>query len=82
MKNSVRIANKVLNREAVPFTMQIEKPVNVIKQHGFHLGTDLKIAERFVIEQLKNGAVSVLLMQGNRKFKMYDYRDLPEYNAN
>lgn len=28
------------------YTMHIEKPAGVVKQHGFHFGTDRVIADR------------------------------------
>lgn len=64
--------------ETPTFNMVIEKPVGVLKPRGFHLGTDLAIAESFVFEQLRNGAVSVALRLGNSKPSIYDFRDLPE----
>lgn len=57
------------------YQMHIERDGEV-KPHGFHLGTDLQIAEQFVFEQLESGAESVALRFGRKLVKIYDYRDL------
>jgi hypothetical protein len=58
------------------YEMHIERHGKV-KPHGFHLGTDIKIAESFVFEQLEAGADSIALRLGGKLVKIYDYRDLP-----
>lgn len=60
--------------------MFIEKDGD-IKPHGFHLGTDFNVAEPFVFEQLENGATSVALRLGKQLIKIYDWRDLYEYEV-
>ena len=62
------------------FTMSVET-IDGVKPHGFHLGTDKAIAESFVFERLKAGAMSVALYFGGKAVKIYDYRDL-EREAN
>ena len=57
------------------YQMHIERDGKVTP-HGFHLGTDLKIAESFVFEQLESGAQSVALRLGGKLIKIYDYRDI------
>lgn len=57
------------------YQMHIERNGDV-KPHGFSLGTDRKIAESFVFEQLESGADSVALRLGTKLVKIYDYRDL------
>ena len=57
------------------YQMFIEKN-GTVRPHGFHLGTDLTVAESFVAEQLKNGANSVALRLGRKLVKIYDYRDI------
>lgn len=60
------------------FTMTIETREGV-KPHGFHLGTQLPIAESFALEALRReGVRTVALYQGRNLHKIYDYRDLPE----
>ena len=59
------------------YQMHIERNGEV-KPHGFHLGTDRKIAEQFILEQLQNGADSVALRLGRKLIKIYDYRDLED----
>jgi len=61
-----------------PFTMDIEHADGTIKQHGFHLGTDLKVAEFFVKERLQHEAVSVALRRNKKLVRIYDYRDLDD----
>lgn len=64
------------------YTMHIEKPAGVVKQHGFHLGTDLRIAESFVIEKLKNdpAILSIALRTDGKLHGIYDFRDLKDEN--
>lgn len=61
-----------------PYTMHIEKVNNNKQNHPYHLGTDLKIAESFVFEKLRQpGTVSVALRGEKGKLvKIYDWRDL------
>lgn len=59
------------------YTMNIEKDGEV-KRHPFHLGTDLKVAESFVFDHLRNGAQSVKLFNDDKSIKIYDFNDLPE----
>lgn len=59
------------------YQMFVEKD-GEISPHKFHLGTDFKVAEPFVFEQLENGADSVALRLGRQLIKIYDYRDLLE----
>ncbi|MCP4258023.1 MAG: hypothetical protein GY774_10920 [Planctomycetes bacterium] len=64
-----------------PYTMNIEDFDGNVKQHGFHLGTDIKIAESFVFEALRNDykpARSVALRQAGKLVKIYDHRDLTD----
>lgn len=58
------------------FCMYVETATGV-KQHGYHLGTDLRTAESFVFESLrKPGVLSVRLDQGRKTVRLYDDRDL------
>jgi hypothetical protein len=64
------------------FTMTVETASGVTP-HGFHLGTDLNVAEGFVFEQLRRpGTISVALYKGGhvgkRPIRIFDYRDLGE----
>ena len=64
-----------------PYTMDIERVDGTVEQHGFHLGTDLKVAESFVIEALQNEfipAASVALRKAGKLVRIYDYRDLED----
>jgi hypothetical protein len=60
------------------YTMHIEKPAGVVKQHGFHLGTDKAVAESFVVERLKAdaGVLSIALRNDGKLVKIYDFRDV------
>lgn len=59
------------------YNMHIETAEGV-KPHGFHLGTQLPIAESFVLEALRrDGVRTVALYLGHKLHKIYDYRDLP-----
>lgn len=60
-------------------TMHIE--TDIVRQHPFHLGTQLSAAETFVAEHLrKPGVKSISLRQNNKIInkRIYDYRDLKE----
>jgi len=57
------------------YTMDIEYPVNVVKQHGFHLGTDFRIAEQIVLERLPH-AISIALRKDGKLIKIYDFQDI------
>lgn len=62
-----------------PYTMHIEYTEGEITNHGYHLGTDLKVAESFVFEKLRSDfhpAISVALRQGGKLVKIYDHRDI------
>ena len=60
------------------YTMHIESPVNVVKPHGFHLGTDREVAERIVMEKLRAdpSVVSIALRLDDKLVRFYDFRDL------
>jgi hypothetical protein len=60
------------------YTMHIEKPATVIKQHGFHLGTDERIAEQFVLEKLKVDPeiISIALRRDRKLVRIYDARNI------
>ena len=62
-----------------PYTMHVETDGEVTP-HGFHLGTDLRVAESFVFDKLRAGAQSVALRRCGITHKIYDWRDLPEYD--
>jgi hypothetical protein len=57
--------------------MDIEKPVGVVKQHGFHLGTFHATAERILLERLDADAaiVTIALRLGDNIKRIYDFRD-------
>lgn len=59
------------------YTMHIETREG-IKQHGFHLGTDLRIARQFALEALKrDGVISVALRGDKGKLvEILDWRAL------
>ena len=55
--------------------MDIE--IEGVNRHPWHLGTDRKIAETFVREQLcKRGVKSVALRCDDKLVRIYDWRDL------
>ena len=57
------------------YTMNIE--TDAVKQHPFHLGTDRRVAESFVFEQLRRPEVkSVALYQGRKLVEIFDWRAL------
>jgi hypothetical protein len=60
------------------YTMDIETDAGVTP-HGFHLGTDLNIAEQFALEALNRaGVMSVALRIGSKRklVRYYDWRDM------
>lgn len=59
------------------YTMHIETAEGV-KQHGFHLGTDKRIAEHFVFEALRREGVRSVALRCGTECDIYDWRDLPE----
>ena len=60
------------------YTMHIETR-DGIKQHPFHLGTDLKIAETFVYERLGHAdTLSIALRKDGKLVRIFDYRDLAD----
>lgn len=66
-----------------PFTMHVE--TDQVRQHPYHLGTDLVIAETFVYDELrkpnvKSVAIRQMSANGLRNvlIRTYDWRDLPE----
>ena len=65
------------------YTMHIETAEG-IKQHGYHLGTDLRVARQLAVEALKRkGVLSVALRQGpNAKLvEILDWRELESEEA-
>lgn len=60
------------------YTMHIQKPANVWKDHPFHLGTIEHIAEQFVMEKLKADPeiISIRIKINNRAYRDYDHKDL------
>lgn len=63
----------------MPYHMDVETAEGV-KPHGFHLGTNLRVAEGFVHEKLKQPEVmSVALRLDNELVRVYDFRDLPGF---
>jgi len=59
------------------YTMHIETRDGV-KQHGFHLGTDLRIAREFALEALKRDGVLSVAIRGdkNKLVEILDFRSL------
>jgi len=60
------------------YTMHIETNAG-ITQHGYHLGTDLKVAEQFALEALNRaGVLSVALRVGPKAklVRIFDWRDM------
>lgn len=57
------------------FTMHIETAKGV-RQHPFHLGTDLAIAEQFACEATgRDGVLSVALRCDGKVVRIFDWRD-------
>ena len=57
------------------YTMDIETAEG-IKPHGFHLGTDKRIAEGFAMEAVKReGVISVALRLNGKTVRFFDWRD-------
>jgi hypothetical protein len=60
------------------YTMHIET-ADGIRQHGYHLGTDLRVARQFALEALKRqGVLSVALRHGPKAklIEIFDWRSL------
>lgn len=72
---------------AQTFNMAVETAEGV-KPHGFHLGTDMAMAEKCVFEALRRPGVRSValylgpcaspLAPGAKPVGIYDWRDLPE----
>jgi hypothetical protein len=70
----------------MPFTLSIEETAGKCRQHGFHLGTDEKLARQIVMEKLaayRTNALPVVTMALMRKGKIVDvlYADGTWHNA-
>ena len=64
------------------YNMTLELEDGTLRRHGFHLGTDRRVALSFVYNALRNmGARSVALYLGTNREGLYDWRDLPEYEG-
>jgi len=64
------------------YTMHIETDAGVT-QHGFHLGTDLRVATQFALEALKrDNVLSVALRVGpkSKLVQIFDWRDAEDQN--
>jgi hypothetical protein len=61
------------------YQMDIET-ADGIKPHGFHLGTDLKIARQLAVEALNRAGVISVALRGdkNKLVEMFDWRDLED----
>lgn len=59
------------------YTMDIET-ADGIKPHGFHLGTDIKIARQLAVEALNRAGVISVALRGdkNKLVEMFDWRDI------
>ena len=59
------------------YTMHIET-LDGVKPHGFHLGTDLRIARAFALEALKRDGVLSVAIRGdkNKLVEILDFRSL------
>jgi hypothetical protein len=58
-----------------PYTLSIEYPGGKVKQHGFHLGTDLRLAKQIGEEKFDaTKAVSVALFRKGEKTRYFDFR--------
>ncbi len=61
----------------MPYTMHIEN-ADGVNQHGFHLGTDFKIARQFAVEALKRDGVLSVAIRGDKGklVEILDWREL------
>ncbi len=59
------------------YTMDIETAEGV-KPHGFHLGTDIKIARQLAVEALNRAGVISVALRGdkNKLVEMFDWRNI------
>lgn len=66
--------------ESVPNPIVMHIETDKVRQHGFHLGTDLRVAETFVYKELRKPSVKSVALRfpNGRLIRIYDYRDLPE----
>lgn len=62
------------------YTMHIEANDGTIKQHPYHLGTDLRVARQFAIEALGRVGVTSVAIRGdkNKLVEILDYRSLED----
>lgn len=61
------------------YTMDIET-ADGVKPHGFHLGTDIKIARQFAVEALKRDGVRSVAIRGG-KDKLVEILDHREFDT-
>jgi hypothetical protein len=58
-----------------PYILSIEYPGGYTKTHGFHLGTDERLAKQIAEEKFDAaGAISVALFRQGEKAKYFDFR--------
>lgn len=58
-----------------PYVLSIEYADGVVKQHGFHLGTDLRLAKQIAEEKFSAAnARSVALIRQGEKTRYFDFR--------
>lgn len=59
----------------MPYVLSIEYPDGSVKQHGFHLGTDLRLAKQIAEERFDAAkAKSVALIRNGEKTRYFDFR--------
>jgi creatinine amidohydrolase/Fe(II)-dependent formamide hydrolase-like protein len=59
----------------MPYTLSLEYPNGTVKQHGFHLGTDLRLAKQIAEERFAaTKARSVALIRHGEKPRYFDFR--------
>jgi hypothetical protein len=57
------------------YTLSIEYPDGTVKQYGFHLGTDLRLARQIAEEKFAaTNADCVALIRKGERTRYFDYR--------
>jgi hypothetical protein len=69
----MNMTNIYTNQE--PYILSIEYPGGEVKQHGFHLGTDERLAKQIAEERFDaTRAISVALYRKGEKARYFDFR--------
>ena len=62
-------------QETSPYVLSIEQADGIVRQHGYHLGTDLELAKKIAVERFDAvNAMSVALQRKGERTRYFDFR--------